>query len=42
MPPGKAMVMTFMFLMVIVGATDARVPAGFALIAIGLCLTLIP
>ncbi len=33
--------MTFMFLMVILGATDARAPAGFAPIAIGLCLTLI-
>jgi aquaporin Z len=35
------MVMTFMFLMVILGATDARAPQGFAPIAIGLCLTLI-
>jgi aquaporin Z len=34
-------VMTFMFLLVILGATDKRVPAGFAPIAIGLCLTLI-
>ncbi|NMM47591.1 aquaporin Z [Marinigracilibium pacificum] len=34
-------VMTFMFLMVIIGATDERAPAGFAGIAIGLCLTLI-
>ncbi|MDG1733321.1 MAG: aquaporin Z [Thalassotalea sp.] len=34
-------VMTFMFLMVILGATDSRAPAGFAPIAIGLCLTLI-
>ncbi|MBS0377054.1 MAG: aquaporin Z [Proteobacteria bacterium] len=34
-------VMTFMFLMVILGATDARAPSGFAPIAIGLCLTLI-
>ncbi|MCD8352082.1 MAG: aquaporin Z [Planctomycetaceae bacterium] len=34
-------VMTFMFVMVIMGATDARVPAGFAPIAIGLCLTLV-
>jgi aquaporin Z len=34
-------VMTFMFLTVILGATDARAPAGFAPIAIGLCLTLI-
>lgn len=33
--------MTFMFLMVIMGATDKRAPAGFAPIAIGLCLTLI-
>ena len=33
--------MTFMFLMVILGATDARAPPGFAPIAIGLCLTLI-
>jgi aquaporin Z len=34
-------VMTMMFLIVILGATDARAPAGFAPIAIGLCLTLI-
>src|SRR4249919_2452264 len=34
-------VMTMMFLVVILGATDARVPVGFAPIAIGLCLTLI-
>jgi len=34
-------VMTMMFLMVIMGATDKRAPAGFAPIAIGLCLTLI-
>ena len=34
-------VMTFMFLLVIHGATDQRAPAGFAPIAIGLCLTLI-
>ena len=34
-------VMTFFFLMVIQGATDRRAPAGFAPIAIGLCLTLI-
>ncbi|GAB3467216.1 aquaporin Z [Massilia terrae] len=34
-------VMTFGFLMVILGATDVRAPAGFAPIAIGLCLTLI-
>ena len=34
-------VLTFMFLMVILGATDRRVPAGFAPIAIGLALTLI-
>ncbi|MDJ0732778.1 MAG: aquaporin Z [Nostocaceae cyanobacterium] len=34
-------VMTFMFLMVILGATDRRAPQGFAPIAIGLCLTLI-
>jgi aquaporin Z len=33
--------MTFMFLMIILGATDARSPAGFAPIAIGLALTLI-
>jgi aquaporin Z len=32
-------VMTFMFLMIILGATDARAPVGFAPIAIGLCLT---
>jgi aquaporin Z len=34
-------VMTFFFLFVILGATDSRAPAGFAPIAIGLCLTLI-
>ncbi|MCB1153233.1 MAG: aquaporin Z [Deltaproteobacteria bacterium] len=34
-------VLTFMFLMVILGSTDERAPAGFAPIAIGLCLTLI-
>jgi aquaporin Z len=34
-------VMTMMFLIVILGATDRRAPAGFAPIAIGLCLTLI-
>jgi aquaporin Z len=33
--------MTAMFLVVIMGATDARAPAGFAPIAIGLALTLI-
>jgi len=35
------LVMTFFFLYVILGATDKRAPAGFAPIAIGLCLTLI-
>jgi aquaporin Z len=34
-------VLTFMFLMIILGATDARAPQGFAPIAIGLGLTLI-
>ena len=34
-------VLTFFFLMVILGATDSRAPAGFAPIAIGLGLTLI-
>jgi len=34
-------VMTLMFLFVIMGATDKRVPAGFAPIPIGLVLTLI-
>lgn len=33
--------LTFFFLLVILGATDARAPAGFAPIAIGLALTLI-
>ena len=33
--------MTFMFLVVILGATDKRAPAGFAGIPIGLALTLI-
>jgi len=35
------MVLTFFFLMIILGATDARAPAGFAPIPIGLGLTLI-
>jgi aquaporin Z len=34
-------VMTFFFLFVILGSTHGRAPAGFAPIAIGLCLTLI-
>ena len=34
-------VLTFMFLMIILGATDDRAPKGFAPIAIGLGLTLI-
>jgi aquaporin Z len=34
-------VMTFMFLIIILGATDKKAPAGFAGIAIGLALTLI-
>lgn len=34
-------VMTAMFLLVILGATDTRAPQGLAPIAIGLCLTLI-
>lgn len=34
-------VMTFFFLIVILGATSKRAPAGFAPLAIGLCLTLI-
>lgn len=35
------MVLTFFFLIIILGATHGRVPAGFAPIAIGLALTLI-
>jgi aquaporin Z len=35
------LVLTFMFLMIILGATDLRAPKGFAPIAIGLGLTLI-
>lgn len=35
------LVLTFMFLMIIMGATDKRAPQGFAPIAIGLGLTLI-
>jgi aquaporin Z len=35
------MVLTFFFLLVIMGSTDSRAPAGFAPIAIGLALTLI-
>ncbi|MEH6469727.1 MAG: aquaporin Z [Halopseudomonas sp.] len=34
-------IMTMMFLLVILGATDQRAPPGMAPIAIGLCLTLI-
>jgi len=34
-------VLTFIFLLIILGATDKRAPAGFAPIAIGLGLTLI-
>jgi len=34
-------VLTFIFLFVILGATDRRAPAGFAPIAIGMALTLI-
>ena len=34
-------VMTMMFLLVIMGATDSRAPQGMAPLAIGLCLTLI-
>jgi len=35
------LILTLGFLMVIIGATDNRAPAGFAPVAIGLCLTLI-
>jgi aquaporin Z len=35
------LVLTFFFLLVILGSTDRRAPAGFAPIAIGLALTLI-
>jgi aquaporin Z len=35
------LVLTFFFLLVILGATDRRAPAGFAPLAIGLALTLI-
>src|SRR5574342_245904 len=35
------LVLTFMFLMVILGSTDKAAPAGFAPLAIGLALTLI-
>lgn len=34
-------VMTFMFLMIILGSTDSRAPVGFAPLAIGLGLTLV-
>lgn len=34
-------VMTFMFVFIILGATDRRAPAGFAPLAIGLALTLV-
>ena len=33
--------LTFFFLLIIMGATDSRAPAGFAPLAIGLALTLI-
>jgi aquaporin Z len=35
------LVLTFMFVFIIMGATDARAPQGFAPLAIGLALTLI-
>ncbi len=35
------LVLTFFFVTVILGSTDPRAPAGFAPLAIGLCLTLI-
>ena len=35
------LVMTFMFLVIIMGSTDKRAPQGFAPVAIGLALTLI-
>ncbi len=35
------LVMTFMFLLIILGATDEKAPTGFAGLAIGLALTLI-
>ena len=35
------LIMTFIFLLVILGATDSKAPSGFAGIAIGLTLTLI-
>jgi aquaporin Z len=35
------LVLTFFFLLVILGSTDGRVPAGFAPIAIGFALTLV-
>jgi len=43
MGPGivTEVIMTMMFLIIILGATDKRAPAGFAPIAIGLGLTLI-
>ena len=34
-------VLTFMFLLIILGATDSRAPQGFAPLAIGLAVTLI-
>ena len=34
-------VLTFFFLLVILGSTHGRAPVGFAPLAIGLCLTLI-
>ena len=38
---GMEVIMTMMFLIVILGATSKKAPAGFAPIAIGLCLTLV-
>ena len=40
-PLTAEIVMTFMFLTIILGATDSRAPQGFAPLAIGLGLTLI-
>jgi aquaporin Z len=40
-PSSREVVMTFMFVLVILGATHTRAPVGFAGLAIGLALTLI-
>lgn len=37
--PDRRVLLTMMFLLVILGSTDARAPKGMAPVAIGFCLT---